>query len=446
MKHFDVLVIGGSAAGIPAAITTRRHYPEKTTALIRKEEQVTIPCGIPYIFGTVMSTEKNLIPDGVLKSNEIEFVIDEVKSINRQEKNVTTAKGETISYDKLILATGSEPLKPPIPGIDKENVFFVEKDAVYLNDMLKKLDNVKNIVVLGGGFIGVELADELRKRGLHVTIVEMLPCCLTLAFEEDCCKEAEEKLKGNGIEVLTNTKLTEITGDKKATGVKLSNGQELKTDMVIVGIGVVPNVTLAQTAGLEVDKGGIVVDNHMRTSDPNIFACGDCAAKKSSFTGKPSMLKLASIATIEARIAGANLFETKRESNGVIGVFSTIIDDMVLAAAGLDEKNARENNIETFSGTAESPNRHPAGMPGMTNVKVKLVFDKSNGVIIGGCARGGDSVGELINTISACIQKKMTADDIATFQLGTHPAVTASPVSYQLVNAAEMALKLVSNP
>ena len=156
-------------------------------------------------------------------------------------------------------------------------------------------------------------------------------------------------------------------------------------------------------------------------------------------------MKLASIASMEARIAGANLFEDRRAQNGVIGVFSTAIDGLVFSMAGLTEEEAAKNDIEAVCGAAEQPNRHPGGMPGMMPTKVKLIFNKSNGELIGGNARGGESVGEIINTISACIQNKMTADDIATFQLGTHPAVTASPIGYQLVNAAEIAIGAMRN-
>ncbi|MEW5937264.1 MAG: FAD-dependent oxidoreductase [Candidatus Thermoplasmatota archaeon] len=442
MKRADVVVIGGSAAGIPAAITCRRHYPEKSVLLVRKEEQVQIPCGIPYIYGTVNSPENNLIPDSVLTNNGIEILVDEATAIDRQNKRISTTKGETIAYDKLILATGSVPLELPIPGLDKENVFTIRKDVAHLRKLLDAVNNAKDIVVLGGGFIGIEFADECKKnRDVNVTIVELLPHCLMLAFEEDLCLEAEEALAKRGIRLLTGTKVTEVLGDEKITGVRLSDDSTIKADLLIVGVGVRPNVELAERAGLETDRGGIIVDSAMRTSDENIFACGDCTSKRSFFTGQPSGLKLASIATMEARIAGANLFGIRRENPGTLGVFSTAIGNMTFGMAGLSEKNALESGYEVVTGQAEAPNRHPGGMPGMANMKVKLVFNKKTGELIGGQVRGGASAGELINTISACIQKKMTADDIATFQLGTHPAVTASPIAYQLVNAAENALQ-----
>jgi NADPH-dependent 2,4-dienoyl-CoA reductase/sulfur reductase-like enzyme len=450
MKQADVVVIGGSAAGIPAAITARRHYPEKSIILIRKEKQVLIPCGIPYIFGTLGKPENNLIPDSVLQNNNIELITDEAKELQAKEldpkeKKVVLASGESVLYDKLILATGSSPSVLPISGFDKKNVYTIKKDVQYLQNLLNALKNVKNLVILGCGFIGVEFADECKKnRDINVTIVETLDQCLQIVFGEGackCCQEIEDYLAQKGITIITGTSIAEILGDESITAVRLSNGKEIQADALIVGVGVSPNVDLAQKAGLAVDKWGIVVDTTMRTSDPNIFACGDCASKFSFFTGKPSSLRLASIATTEARIAGANLYEISRKNPGVIGVFSTALGNLTVAIAGMSEKGAKQCGFEVVTGEAEAPDRHPAGMPGASKMWVKLVFNKVNGELIGGAVKGGPSAGELINTISACIQNRMRANDIAIFQTGTHPAVTASPIVYPLVTVAEMALK-----
>ncbi len=445
MKQADVVVIGGSAAGIPAAITAKRHYPKKGILLIRKEKQVVIPCGIPYIFGTVGAPENNLISDDVLQNNNIELIVDEAKEVSPKERKVTLASGESVTYDKLILATGSSSLVPPIPGIDKKNVYPIKKDVKQLQNLLNALKGVKDLVILGCGFIGVEFADECKKnRDINVTVVEMLDQCLQIAFGEEacrCCREVEDYLAKEGINIITGAKLEQVLGDDKVTAVKLSNGQEIKADLLIIGIGVRPNVDLAEKAGLAVDKRGIIVDTTMRTSDPNIFACGDCASKFSFFTGQPSGLRLASIATTEARIAGANLYEISRKNPGVVGVFSTALGNLTVAIAGMSEKGAKQCGFDVVTGEAEAPDRHPGRMPGMSKMWVKLVFNKINGELVGGIVRGGPSAGELINTISACIQNRMRASDIATFQIGTHPAVTASPIVYQLVNAAEMALK-----
>ena len=450
MKQADIVVIGGSAAGIAAAITARRHYPEKSIILIRKEEKVLIPCGIPYIFGTLGKPENNLIPDGVLQNSNIQLIISEAteihaKELDPKEKKVVLANGESVLYDKLIIATGSSSAVLPIPGFDKKNVYTIKKDVKHLQSLLAALDNVKDLVILGCGFIGVEFADECKKnRDINVTVVEMLDQCLQIVFGEGackCCQEIEDYLKGKGICLVTGASIAEILGDKKITAVKLSNGQEIKADMLIVGVGVRPNVELARKTGLATSKMGIVVDTTMRTSDPNIFACGDCATKFSFFTGQPSTLRLASIATTEARIAGANLYEISRKNPGAMGVFSTAVGDLTVAIAGVSEKGAKNCGFEVVTGEAEAVDRHPAGMSGASKMWVKLIFNKVNGELIGGAAKGGPSAGELINAISACIQNRMRANDIAIFQIGTHPAVTASPIAYPLLTAAEIALK-----
>jgi len=439
----NVVVVGGSAAGSTAAITARRHYPDAKITLIRKEKKVLIPCGIPYIFGTVGSPEKNLIPDAVCAKNDIDLVIDEVVTIDKDARNVTTAGGKTIAYDKMVLATGSLPFIPPIPGVDKEGVFVVKKDVEYLQKFLDALNKAKDFVIIGGGFIGLEFADECKKRGnLNVTVIELLPHCLLLACDEEICKRVEDKLSERGIKVLTEKKAEAIVGDKKVEGVQLKGGEKLKADIVGLGIGVVPNVELAEKTDLAADRRwGIQVDDFMRTSDKNIFAAGDCARKRCWLSGMPSNIRLASVATTEARIAGANLFAIRRKMDCALGIFSTIIGDLVVGAAGLTERAAKGAGFEVVTGEAKSPDKHPGCMPGAKEVGVKLVFKKNNQELIGGQVYGGGTVGELTNFIGSMIQHHMRADEIEGFQMGTHPAVTASPIAYQITNAAELALK-----
>ncbi len=442
MEKFDAVVIGGSAAGIPAATTVKRHYPNAHIAVIRREDKVPVPCGIPYIFGTLGSADKNLIPDKAVTGNGSTLIVDEAIALDREGHTVTTAQGQTVGYDKMILATGSLPIVPPIPGSDLENVFAVHKDVKYLDMLSGKMDKARDVVIIGGGFIGMEMADECRKRAnLNVSIVEMLPHCLFLAFDQDLCVRAEKTLIDAGVHVRTQARAQAILGNGKVEAVELDTGERLPADMVIFGIGARPNVDLAREADLELGPlGAIAVDRYMQTSDPNIFAVGDCAEKFSFFTGKPSPLRLASIATAEARIAGANLFELRRENPGAIGVFSTKINGLAMGIAGIGEKAAQEAHIDYIVGQAEAVDKHPGGMPGAQTLRVKLIFRKYSGVLIGGQVCCGDTTGEFVNLIAALIQTRMHADQIATFQMGTHPALTASPIAYQLVNAAEQVL------
>ncbi|MEA1996807.1 MAG: FAD-dependent oxidoreductase, partial [Gemmatimonadota bacterium] len=252
---------------------------------------------------------------------------------------------------------------------------------------------------------------------------------------------AENIAKENSIDILAPEKVEAFIGDQKVEKVKLASGKELKADIVLIGIGSVANTELAEKAGLELGVTKCIqVNRYLQTSDENIFACGDCTEKVSFFDGQPSNLKLASTATREARIAGANIFGTHRMNLGVIGVFSTVIGNTAFASVGLLGEDARKKGFNIIVGEAEAPNRHPGGMPGMAMLKVKLVFEKSKGVILGGRIMGADSAGEMINTLSVCIHEKMTCEDLTVFPMGTHPALTASPLVYQLSNAAEMAV------
>jgi len=438
MEKTDILIIGGSAAGIVTGVTARVHHEHAQISLIRREKQVLVPCGIPYIFGTIGSPEKNLIPDALLSKNNIELIVDEAISIDRTRRAVATSNGSTIGYERLVLATGSSPIIPGIPGVELGNVFLARKDIEYLKNLSNALEDAEHVLVIGGGFVGMEFADEFRKRGLDVTIVEMLPHCLELAYDEEFCVLAEKRLSERGVKTRVNGRVEAILGDEKVERVRLNTGEELIADLVVVAIGVVPNTKLAEETGLRMGQQKAVwVDQYMRTSDKTIFAVGDCAEKTSFFTRQPVAFRLASVAAREGRIAGANLFEPRRRNEGTIGTFSTTIGDHAMCAVGLTEKTARGAMYEPVIGMAMGPDKHPASMPNASEMKVKLVFDKATGELLGGQVCCGPTSGEVANILAAMIQKRMTMDEIAAFQMGTHPALTGSPITYQIANAAE---------
>ncbi|MCD6377269.1 MAG: FAD-dependent oxidoreductase [Planctomycetes bacterium] len=441
MKQADVVVLGGSAAGVTAAVTARRHYPDKSILIIRREAKAIIPCGIPYIFGTIKDPEEDLLPDSILEKNNIEIFISQAAGIDRVGKIVHTKDGD-VRYDRLVLAIGSSPIIPRIKGAELDGTFAVYKDIEYLRRMQNRLQQANDIVIIGGGFIGIELGDEINKMGnKNVTIVEIMPHCLNAAYDEEFCVEMEEHLISRGLNIRTSIRVEEIRGNNHVESVLLSDGTELKADVVVFAIGAVSNVDIARSAGLRVgQKGSIYVDRTMMTSDPNIFACGDCAEKFSFFGWRASELKLASIATLEGRICGANLFGITRENPGTVGVWATSVGELALGTAGLTETMAKNLGYQTICGVVEGLNRHPAAMPGASKMKVKLVFEKNSETLLGGQVRGDNTAAEMINAISALVQRRLTAEDIAVFQMGTHPALTTSPVAYPLVNAAEIAI------
>lgn len=314
MKEMDVVIVGGSAAGSTATITARRYYPDKTILVVRRERQVPVPCGIPHIFGSIGDAEHCLMPDALLEKNNIELMIAEATCVDARGKVLTT-EFEDVLYERLLLATGSSPAEPPIPGLELDGIFHIRKEIPYLCQMQKRLAVARNVVVIGGGFIGIELADEINKAGnKRVTVVEVAPYCLNLAYDKEFCIRMEEHVQRRGVAIRTNVKVERIVGSSCVEYVILSDGEQLAADVVILAVGVVPNSGLARTAGVDVGPrtGAIVVDQAMRTSVKDIFACGDCAMKTSFFGGIPSTLRLASIATSEARIAGANLFGIRR--------------------------------------------------------------------------------------------------------------------------------------
>ena len=259
-----------------AATVGKRCYPEKKFLLVRKAKKAIVPCGIPYMFGTLEKSDQNVIPDDVLAKAGVELVVDEVVSISREHKSCKTAGGSEIEFEKLVLALGSVPKIPGwLKGADLPGVLIVPKDKEYLDKALECLKACERIVIVGGGFIGVEVADELRKQGKDVTIVEILPHILGLVFDEEIAVQVEGLLKERGIELRTGVGVKEIVGEERATGVLLESGETLPADAVVLCMGYRPNTSLAEEAGIKTNELGFIrVDEYMRTEAPDIFAVG----------------------------------------------------------------------------------------------------------------------------------------------------------------------------
>lgn len=445
MQKTDVLVIGGSAAGIVAATTGKSFYPDKNLLLLRLEEEVLVPCGIPYIFGSLGSSEKNLIPDATLTKLGIKLKIDEAVSIDQEKKICKTSDGTEIEFDKLVLATGSIPSIPKwLIGTDMENVFTIPKDKNYLDGLLTQIKKCNRVVIIGGGFIGVEIADELNKVIKNVTLVEVLPHILQLAFDDELAIRAEEILKERGVQIITNNGVKEIQGKGKVSRVLLNNGDTIETDVVILSTGYHPNSALAEKSGIEINELGFIkVNEYMHTTNKDIFAIGDCAEKHSFITSSLKGLMLASTACSEARIVGMNLFglSTLRSFKGTISIFCTAIGDTGFGVAGVTETLANQRGFNVITGTFEGIDKHPGTLEGTKKQLVKLIVTHEDGIIIGGEVIGGLSTGELTNLIGLAIENQMTVNALLTSQIGTHPLLTGPPTAYPVIKAAEMVVK-----
>ena len=442
MQKYDVIIIGGGAAGVTCAVSAHTTYPEKKMALIRKEKVALIPCGIPYIIHSLDSVEQDILPDELITKTGCDLIIDEVEE--KEGKTLKLKSGKEVAYDKLVIATGSLPLLPPIQGIHKQGVFSVKKDYQYLVNLKNYAKKCQDIVIIGGGYIGVEMADEFLKNGKKVTLVEMLDRLLPTTMDREFGHKAMEILKSEGAEVLVGQKVNAVLGEDKVSGIMLDNKKEIKADMVIVSAGARPNVTLASGFGLAVHpRNGIWVNEYLRTFDKDIFAIGDCAAKYDFFTGEFSNTLLASTAMAEGRLVGSNLFEIKvmRKFIGVLGSFSTKIGNTAFGTSGLTEQKAKEMNMDYIVGNATTTDRHPGKLPGASKVFLKLVFSRYSHTLLGAQMYGGDSVGEMVNMFSVMILNKMTDMDIDNLQIGTHPLLCASPIAYPAINASVDAIK-----
>ena len=449
MKYTDVFVIGGSAAGVVAATTAKNHTPEKKVILARLEEKVMVPCGIPYIFGSLDNSSKNIMPDTGINKAGVELIIDEVVSINETEKFCTMKSGETIFFDKLIIATGSRPTEPKwLEGRELDNVYYIFKNKVYLDKFNNNLKSLNNIVVIGGGFIGVEMSDELKKAGKNVTLVEMQETILSLAFDKEVALEVEEIVKEEGVNLITGNGISKIIGKNgKVSSVELQDGTIIEADAVILATGYSPNTKLAESIGLNLNrKGFIKVDEYMRTDIKDIFAVGDCAEKRDFFTRRSSGAMLASIATAEARVAAMNLYKlsTLKTLSGTITIFATAMNGKGFGSAGLTEAQARAEGFNVVTGTFTGMDKHPGTLPGTSKQLIKLIASKETGIILGGEVIGGMSAGEITNIIGFIIQNRMTINALLTAQIGTHPLLTGSPVQYSLIKAAEIVVKKIN--
>ena len=411
--------------------------------MIKEETEGLVPCGIPYIFHVLGNDpDKNKMGPKPFIDLGGEVIVSKVVKIDKANKLVTLKTGEQFGYEKLVFATGSIPLVPSsIPGHNLQNVFYIKKSYPYIKELTTNIIGFKNIVIIGGGFIGAEVAEQLAASNADVTLIESEETCFSKAFSPELSRIATDALRQTKVRVMNSTLVKEIVGEnKKVKQVILADGNKVDTEAVIISIGYKANSQMAKETGLELNRyGDIHVDNYGRTTIKDISAVGDCAQTFGFLTGRSDNIKLASTATAEARVLGHNIFgiKIKKCFSGTLGVFSTEINGLAMAAAGANERNAAEANVELVTAKFSSPDRHPGTLEGTSELTVKLYASPIDGSILGGEAWGGKSAGEIINIISMAIQKAITVYELISFQIGTHPLLTSSPVNNPIIRAAE---------
>lgn len=438
----DIFIIGGGPAASVTAMTAKNSYPDKKITVIKEDKVGLVPCGIPYIFGTTLGdSEKDAMPCGG-KTTGIDILIGKIEDVDIENK-IATSKAYQISFDKLVFATGSIPFihQNFKEAMAFENVFTIDKNKDKIDALKSYLEDKKKVVVVGTGFIGVEIATELATVGKEVTLVGASEHILKNSFDETLAREAEEIVTGQGISIIQGEPASGIIEkDGFATGLKLCDDRVIEGEVFILATGYQPHTQLAKKAGLKLARyGGIWVDEYMRTRNKDIFAVGDCSGRRDFVTRDPSKVMLASTSASEARIAGNSLYKIKymKGFNGTIAIFSTMIGDTAFASAGVTEIQAINEKIEYISGTFSGVNRHPATMPDAQKQSVKLIAMKHSGRIIGGQVSGGKEAGEIINIIGLAIESELTVYSLISLQVATQPLLTAAPTTYPIVKAAE---------
>ncbi len=450
----DVLIIGGGPAGGVCAVTAKMNYPDKKILVIREFEKQLIPCAIPYIFGkTLGCSQKDIGSCGAAAEMGIETRLGLITDIDFDGKIAFTNNKEAISFDKLVFATGSKPFVHTSlrHSLALNGVFTVAKNKELIDKAKKYIDNKKDIVIVGTGFIGVEMAMELASNDKNVTIIGGCEYILKNAFDKEIALQAEKLLQTAGVVFIGNDKVEEVIDknlDNTVNAVKLESGKIIDTEVVILATGYKPNTELAQKVGITLGHyGGIWVDEYMRTANHDVFAIGDCASRRTFITKTPSKVMLASTSAAEGRVAGSSLYGLKyiKGFSGTISIFSTMIAGVAFSSVGVTEVEAKKAGMDIVVGTFSGINRHPATIPGAQKQFVKLIATRNGGQIIGGQIVGGNETGEMINIIGSMIENGMSIYKTLSMQIATQPMLTAAPTNYPIVMAAIMAINKIEH-
>jgi len=427
MEDRDVVIIGGGPAGRTIVHMLHASGRKMSVTLIKNEATNANRCAIPYGISEGKPVEKFQIPNKLVTEFGAELVVDRVSKIDPAGKLVYTDGGRTFRYANLVLATGARPIIPPIPGIEGEAITSVRsiEDLAKLREFASK---GQNAVVVGGGYIGIEVSVVLRQMGLDVTVLEMLPRILLATTEPEFIDHVEDMLMTNGIRVLTREKVVafEHQPDKRVT-IRLASGDSLVADFVVLSAGVALETELAEQAGIKTSRAGICADTHLRTTADNVYTCGDCTEKWSYVTRQPTRGEFGTNAVFMAKVVARNILGDPIEFPGVINANATTVYDLSLGSAGLTEQMARDAGFQVVTGWSEVPNKYPM-MDGVQPVRAKLVFNRENKRLIGGSVmQKGNCTAPSVDFISLAIQMGATMDDLSNYQYCTHPELAAKP-------------------
>src|SRR5690606_8445095 len=410
-----LLVVGGDAAGMSAAMQVRRRQPDREIVVLERGRWTSYSaCGIPYLVGGLVDDVGDLVarsPETFRRDHDVDVRLGhEVRGIDLDAREVEAWDDEggrtvRVGFDELHLATGARPLRPPLPGIDHPMVHGVQTldDAVAVE---ARVAGARRVTVVGGGYIGLEMAEAFVRRGREVTLVEAAGQLMP-TLDADVAAPLVPALEGLGVDVRLGTPLEAVED-----GAVVAGGERIPTDLVVLGLGVRPNAELAADAGVEVGvRGAIRVDARQRTSAEGVWAAGDCCESRHLITGEPVHIALGTVANRMARCAGINIGGGYARNRGVLGSAVTKLCDTEVGRPGLTEQEAEAAGYEVGIGRIESTTK--AGYyPGAEPITVKLVAERGTGRLLGGQIVGGQGSAKRIDVVATAITAGMTAQDL----------------------------------
>lgn len=430
-----ILIVGGVAGGASAAARLRRLSEKDEIIMFEKGEYISFAnCGLPYYVGEVIQNRNKLLVQTV-EGMGTRFNLDirnwtEIIQINREDKTVTARKvatGEeyTESYDVLILSPGASPIKPPIEGISDANNVYTLRNIPDTDRIKEKVDREKpeKAVIIGGGFIGLEIAENLHERGVDVTIVDKSSQVMA-PIDYEMAQIVHAHLREKGVHLLLEENVSAILdGGKK---VRLDSGKELDADMILLAIGVKPESMIAKEAGLEVGRNGAIkVNEHMQTSDPSIYAVGDVIEVKDYIHGTDTYIPLAWPANRQGRLVADHIHGKEAVYNGTLGTSIAKVFDLSVASTGSNEKMLKRQGVP-YEVVHVTPNSHAGYYPGAAQINLKLIFDKESGRIYGAQAVGKDGVDKRIDVIATAIKGNLTVLDLTDIEIAYAPPYSSA--------------------
>jgi len=445
------VVIGGTAAGMSAAVRVKRLLPDSEVVVLERTGFISYgSCGLPYYIGGIIGSMNDLLsltPETAARRGVDVKVYKEALSIDRNTKSVVykdIQSGETssISYDFLVIATGAVPVIPPLSNVGAAGVFTLRtiEDGVAIRKILDS-NGARRALIVGGGFIGLEMAEQLNQRGIEVSILEALPRILP-SFEEEYAGEIVKSLEDHGIRIISGQSLSAIETREGCVIAAVSDkGTRFDIDLLIISIGVRPNSDLAKAAKLNIGyKGGIVVDQELKTSDDSIWACGDCVVMHNLITGQEAYVPLGTTANKQGRIVGGNIAGDRKKFNGVLGSQVTKVFDSYIASTGLNLDAAQREGFDAAIEKIVKSDK-ASYYPGGVDSYLCLIFDRKTGRLLGAQAMGGISVAGRINALAVAISAGLSIQQINEIDFVYAPPV--APVYDPILIATSQGIKKI---